>query len=169
VLAAGAAGLGALGGPLERLLGGEGLPGSSLSVALSMGAVALGAAAVLFRVPVPGPVRAASAAQLYVNEALRALVERPVLALARLVELLDRRVVDRAVDGTGRAGLAFAAVQDRVERSRIDAAVDGLARLVGRGGQGASDVQTGRLYEYLRDTVLGGAAVALLITLTAVL
>jgi len=167
-LALASVGLGALGGPLERLLGGEPLPGTVLSAVLSVAAVLLGAAAVLARLPVPEPLRRASAAQLYVNEALGAVLERPVLALGRLTALLDRRVVDRAVDGAGRAGLSLAAAQDRVERSGIDAAVDGLARLVGRGGAGTSRVQSGRLHEYLRDTVLGAGAVALLIGLTAV-
>ena len=168
ILALASVGLGALGGPLERLLGGEPLPSSTFSAALALAAVVIGAFAVLSRVPVAEPLRRASAAQLHVNTGIRALVERPLLGLARAVELLDRRVVDRAVDGTARAGLSFAAVQDRGERSGIDAAVDGVARLIGRGGTGTSKVQTGRLHEYLRDTVLGATAVALLIGLTAV-
>lgn len=168
MLALASVGLGAVGGPLERLLGGEPLPGSALSVLLSLAAVALGAMAVVGRVPVPETLRRLSLEQLHTNAALRVLVERPLLALGRLSDLADRRLVDRAVDGTARAGLSFAAAQDRVERSGIDAAVDGLARVVGRGGEGASAVQTGRLHEYLRDTVVGAAAVALLIGLTAV-
>ncbi len=160
--------LGVLGGPLERLLGGEPLPASALSAVLSLAAVLAGAATVLVHVRAPEALRRASAAQLYVNEGLRALVERPLMACARFTERLDRQVVDRAVDGTARAGLSLAAAQNRVEHSKIDAAVDGLARLVGRGGQGTSKLQSGRLHEYLRDTIVGAAAVALLIGLTAV-
>ena len=168
ILAVASLGLGALGGPVERLLGGAPLPSSTLSAVLSVAAVALGAAAVLARVPVPGSLRVLALAQLHTNTALRALAERPLLALARLSDLADRRLVDRAVDGAGRAGLSLAAAQDRIERFGIDATVDGLARLVGRGGEGASAVQTGRLHEYLRDTILGAVAIALLIGLTAV-
>jgi NADH-quinone oxidoreductase subunit L len=168
ILAAASLGLGLAGGPLELLLGGEPLPGSALSVALSLAAVALGGAAVLAQVPTPPFLQRLSAAQLHTNTALRALFERPLLALGRLSDIVDRRVVDRAVDGAGRAGLSLAAAQDGVERSGIDAAVDGVARAIGRGGDRASAVQTGRLHEYLRDTVLGAGAVALLIGLTAV-
>jgi hypothetical protein len=134
-------------------------------VALALLALAAGAGAV--RLHVPRALAEAARRQLYVGAALRALVERPVLGLARWAGLVDDRVVDAAVDGAGRAGLALADAQDGVERRGIDAAVDGVARLIGRGGEQTRRIQTGRLYEYLRDTVLGAAAIALLIALTA--
>jgi hypothetical protein len=71
------------------------------------------------------------------------------------------------VDGAARGGLAAASDADRLERGGIDAAVDGLARLVGRSGDDLRRLQTGRLYEYLRDTALGATALALLLLLTA--
>ena len=58
---------------------------------------------------------------------------------------------------------------DWVERRAIDAAVDRVAALVGRGGQNLRRLQSGRLYEYLRDAALGAAAVALLIAMAALL
>ena len=61
----------------------------------------------------------------------------------------------------------MARAHDQVERHGIDAAVDGLARLVGRSGDDLRRVQSGRLFEYLRDAVLGAAAVALLIAISA--
>jgi hypothetical protein len=54
-----------------------------------------------------------------------------------------------------------------VERRGVDAAIDGLARAVGRSGDDLRRLQTGRLFEYLRGAVLGGAALAFVIALTA--
>ena len=160
---------GALGPPLADLLAEGALPGSTLSAVLSLLAVAAGAGAVLVGLRPAPALRRAAAAQLYVNDALKAAVERPLLGFARLSDAVDRQLVDRAVDGGGRATLALSRSSDVVERSGIDAAVDGLARGVGRGGDRTSAVQSGRLHEYLRDTVAGLAAVGLLVALTAVL
>jgi NADH-quinone oxidoreductase subunit L len=167
-LAVGSIGLGAVEKPLGALLGEAAPPTTVLSVLLSLGAVAAGAAAVLARARPPRAVARATLDQLYANRAIDALVQRPLLALAGVVDVSDRRGLDTAVDGAGRATLALAAAEDRLERGGIDAAVDGLARNVGRAGRDLRRVQTGRLYEYLRDTALGAGAVAFVIVLTAV-
>ena len=167
-MAAGSAVLGLLGGPLARLLGVEKPPATTLSIALSLAALAAGIALVLLRARVPRPIAATAQRQLFAGELLRALLQRPLLAVAAGADVADRRVLDAAVDGAGRAGLAAARSQDWVERRGVDAAVDGLAGAVGRGGDDLRRLQTGRLHEYLRDAVLGAAAVAALIVLTAV-
>ena len=138
-----------------------------MSVALGVAAVAIGAGAVL--VPLRPPVALARAAlrQLYATELLRAVVQRPALAAAALLDRVDARAVDAAVDGVARSTLRAARSQRWIEEHGIDAAVDGLARLVGRGGAGTSRLQTGRLHEYLRDTVLGAAAVGAVVALTS--
>ncbi|MQA75958.1 MAG: NADH-quinone oxidoreductase subunit L, partial [Solirubrobacterales bacterium] len=166
-MALGSLGIGALGAPLANLLEAPELPTTTLSLALSLAAVAVGAAAVALGFRVPARLAGAARGQLYANELLRALVQRPILVLARAANLFERRALDAAVDGVGRGGLAAARAQDWVERRGIDAAVDGLARAIGRGGDDLRRVQSGRLYEYLRDAVLGGAAVVLLVALTA--
>jgi NADH-quinone oxidoreductase subunit L len=165
--AAGSLGLGFAGGPLTELLGAPELPTSGLSLVLSLIAVAAGVAAVLTRPRVPRQLAVAARRQLYATAALRLLVQRPLLAAASAADVLDRRAIDAAVDGTGRAGLAAARSQDWVERRGIDAAVDGLARVIGAGGDDLRRLQSGRLFEYLRDAVLGGAAVALVVALSA--
>lgn len=164
----GALGLGLIGGPLATLLGDGELPSSTLSLVLSLAAVAIGAGAVAMRIAVPAALVTAARRQLYTNELLRAALQRPLLGLAAAVEVAERRGIDAAVDGVGRAGLLAARSQDWIERRGIDAAVDGLARTIGRGGDDLRRLQSGRLYEYLRDAVLGVAAVAVLIALTAV-
>jgi len=168
-LAVASLGLGAVGGPLAELIAGAPMPSSTLSLALGLAALAAGVAAVLAGLSAPAALARAAARQLYANELLRALAERPLLTLAHAADALDRRGVDGAVDGIGRGGLALARAEDRLERGGIDAAVDGLARLVGRSGDDLRRLQTGRLFEYLRGTVLGAAAVALILLITAVI
>lgn len=193
LLAVASAGLGLAGSPLERLVGG-GLPSSALSIVLSLLALAAGAVAVLVPPRVPAAVRRIAARDLYVASAQHALAVGPALVLAagadtadrravgrvpdaaasgvlRLAELSDRvdgRVVDRLVDGAAHGTLRLSRANETGERG-VDAAVDGLARLVGAGGRQSRRLQSGRLYEYLRDTALGVLAVALLIALAAVL
>jgi NADH-quinone oxidoreductase subunit L len=167
VMGLGSLGLGVLGGPLTALLAEPALANSTLSLVLSLVVIGLGASAVALRVAVPRGLAVAARRQLYATELLRAAVQRPLLALAAGAELVERRGVDRGVDGIGRAGLLAARAQDWLERRGVDAAVDGLAGAVGRGGENLRRLQTGRLYEYLRDAVLGAAGVAMLIALTA--
>jgi NADH-quinone oxidoreductase subunit L len=167
VMAAGSLLLGIAGPPLARFLAAPELPGSALSVALPLLAVTLGAGAIAMRPSIPIRVASAARAQLYTDELLRRLVQRPLLALASASDLIERRAVDAAVDAVGRAGVSLARSQDWVERRAVDAAVDGAARTIGRGGDDLRRVQSGRLYEYLRGATLGAAAVAFLIALTA--
>lgn len=161
--------IGALGEPLVRLLGAAELPSSASSLVLSLLAIAVGALAVLAGARAPAVLKRAAARQLYANELLSALCQRPVLWLAAVFDVVERRGIDAAVDGVGRAGILAARSQDWVERRGIDAAVDGLAGAVGRGGDDLRRIQSGRLYEYLRDATLGAGAVAILVTLTALL
>jgi NADH-quinone oxidoreductase subunit L len=166
-MAVGSLGLGAVGEPLARLLNAPDLPSSALSLVLSLTALALGAAAVILGFAPPARLAAAARAQLYTSELLRLAVQRPVLALVAAAHVFERRVLDAAVDGVGRAGLLAARAMDCVERRGVDAAVDGLARTVGHGGEDLRRLQTGRLFEYLRGAVLGGAAVAFVVALSA--
>ncbi|MBS1895359.1 MAG: NADH-quinone oxidoreductase subunit L [Actinobacteria bacterium] len=168
IFALAALGAGVLGEPLARLLGEPPLPSSILSLVLGLAALAGGAAMVLFVRP-PARARVAAARELYLPALLDRLVVAPVRLLATASAGLDRKVVDRAVDGAGSAALLAAEAGETVERRGIDALVDGLASLVRRGGERSREVQSGRLHEYLRDTVAGAAAVACLIVLTALL
>ncbi|MCP9490463.1 MAG: hypothetical protein MSC31_11395 [Solirubrobacteraceae bacterium MAG38_C4-C5] len=185
--------LGATGGPLADLLGAPAPEASLLTALLSLAMLALGIGAVLVGPRVPQALCTAAAQQLYTNDALRRLVQRPVLVLAAVADTGDRRGLDAAVDGAARGGLAFARVMDAgdrrgletavdgaargglalarasdvVERRGVDALVDGLARATGRGGARLRRLQTGRMYEYLRDTMLGATAVGFILVLTA--
>jgi NADH-quinone oxidoreductase subunit L len=168
-LVAASAVLGAIGEPLADLVGGELEPVSATGILLSLAAVTLGALVVLAGVRVPARLADAGRRQLYINELLDAAVVRPARGVGRAAAWLDDHVIDAAVDGIGRATLAAARSQRWIEDRGVDAAVDGLAALVGRSGRDITRVQTGRLYEYLRNTVAGIAAIALIVTLTALL
>lgn len=161
--------LGMAGEALASMLGTDDLPTSDLSIALSVLAVATGASAVLLRPRMPPRLVAAAREQLYADVLIRRAVQQPVMTAAALVNAFDGRVLDAAVDGLGRAGLAAARAGDWIERHVIDAAVDGLARRTRVVGGDLRKLQSGRLFEYLRDAVLGGAAVAALIALSSVL
>ncbi len=159
--------LGVLGGPLRTVLHAPALPTSTPSLVLSIAALGVGAGGVLLAVRVPQALRSAAAHQLHLELLLRVVVQRPTLALARALDAAERRVVDRVVDAGARATVRAAHAADRVELHGIDAAVDGLAHAVGHGGARTQRLQSGRLYEYLRDAVLGVAAIAILLAITA--
>ena len=167
IMAAGSLAIGALGEPLARLLDAPELPASTLSLVLSLAALGLGAAVVALALPVPARVSIAARRQLYTNAMLRTTVQRPLLAVAAAADVAERRVLDAAVDAAGRGTLLAARGQDWIERRGVDAAVDGLARAIGRGGDDLRQLQTGRLFEYLRGAVLGGLAVAFVVALSA--
>ena len=184
-----------VGAPLTTLLDSEPLPSSLLSIGLSLLALAVGVAAVLRPPRLPAALVRAARDQLGVDAALRALVQRPTLATGSGLDLADRhgvdvlvhgiartvrrasrglavadgRVLDGAVDGVGRTTLSVAASQRWVEERGVDAAVDGIARLVGAGGRQSRRLQSGRLHEYLRDTVVGACAIGVLVALAALL
>jgi NADH-quinone oxidoreductase subunit L len=166
---AGSVVIGAAGGPLTDLLHAPELPTSTVALALSLVAVILGAGAVLARPRVPRLLVEAGRRELYTNDLLRRVVQRPLLATSGAVDALDRRVLDASVDGVGRLAVKAARVSDWIERRGIDAAVDGMARLVGAGGDELRRLQSGRLYEYLRDAVLGAAAVGGILALSALI
>lgn len=167
LLVVGSAGVGAVQTPLGGLLNVEIPSPSALTVAVSLAALAAGAGLVLARVRVSARLASIAERQLFTNNALEALAQRPLLSAAALADRVDRGI-DRVVDGVGRAVLGLARGNDRVERRGVDAAVDGLADLVVRGGEELPRLQTGQLYQYLRNTVAGMATVAALFAIVAI-
>lgn len=158
---------GLLGSPIDRLLQAPPLPTSSLSVGLSLVALVVGAALILWPPRVPAAIANAAREDLYAATLQRWIAVRPTLAASHAMQALEDRALDPAVDAVGQATIALARGSDAVERRGIDAAVDGLARAVGRGGAESRRLQSGRLYEYLRDAALGTAAVAFIVALAA--
>lgn len=158
---------GLLGAPLVKLLRAAPLPTSTLSLALSLLALVVGVAVVVLPVRAPSIIVSAARRQLYAGALQHWIVEIPVLAASRLLNAFEARVLDRAVDDVGRSGLLAARASNWLERRGIDAAVDGLAGAIGRSGTESRRLQSGRVYEYLRDAVLGAGAVAIIVALAA--
>jgi NADH-quinone oxidoreductase subunit L len=167
VLAAASLVAGVLGEPLVRQLQTPPLPTTPLSLALSLVAIVVGAAGVLLRPRLPASVATAAARQFYADALQHWAVVMPTRWLSRRLRVVEDRGLDRAVDAVGRAGLVAARMFYWLERRGVDAAVDGLAGAIGRAGRDSRRLQSGRLYEYLRDAVLGTAAIALIVALAA--
>ncbi|MFC7583235.1 hypothetical protein ACFQYP_05150 [Nonomuraea antimicrobica] len=102
---------------------------------------------------------------LYLERAAVGLVVRPVLALAGALARFDDRVLDAAVNGVPRLGLALA----RVVRAPFETGLDGVVRAVAaataRLGALARRPQTGQVHRYFAQAavVLTVLAVALVL------
>ncbi|WP_369204221.1 proton-conducting transporter membrane subunit [Streptomyces sp. PU-14G] len=105
--------------------------------------------------------RTASSAQrwaadwLHTERAARAVLVRPVLALARALAAFDDRVVDGAVRHIARGGLALARGAARADDRGLDGAVRSVAAGCRRLGAWARRPQTGLLHQYYAQAVVG--------------
>jgi len=169
VMAAASLADGLLGAPLVQLLGTPPLPTSALSLTLGLLALAAGAVAVLAHVHAPARLAAAARQQLYTDRLQRCAIQQPVLLASRLLDGVETRLLQPATDAVGSLGRSAARASDRVERDAIDAAIDKIAAAVLSSGDDTRRLQSGRLYEYLRDAVLGAIAIGVIIGLAAVL
>jgi NADH-quinone oxidoreductase subunit L len=185
--------LGGLGTPLGELLGERIPPPSALAVGLSLAALLAGVGLIVARLRPDRRLAVAAERQLGTDEGLRVLVQRPMISLAAAADRADRAIdrlvdaigratlgaarrsnrldgaaVDRGTDAIGRGTVGVAGESDRLGRRGIDAAVDGLARLVARGGAELPRLQSGQLYQYLRNTVLGIAVLAAVFAVVAI-
>jgi NADH-quinone oxidoreductase subunit L len=161
--------LGLAGEPLAELVGGELPKPEPVVLALTLAAIVGGAAAIVLRVRINTRLATAAARQFHAQDVLDGAIVRPALVAADVSATVDDRVIDAAVDGVGRGTVTFARLQRRLEDRALDPAVDGLAAGVARAGSSTSRLQSGRLYEYLRNTVVGIVALALIVTLAALL
>ncbi|NRQ39950.1 NADH-quinone oxidoreductase subunit L [Nonomuraea sp. NN258] len=97
----------------------------------------------------------AFAGWLRLEPAARALVWRPLTALARAAARFDDRVVDGAVHAAARAVLAAARLAGRPFESGVDAAVRTVATAVTRLGGLARRPQTGQVHTYFAQAAVG--------------
>jgi len=97
------------------------------------------------------------------DTAYRLLAVRPVLALARAAVWLDRRVVDRAVDGVATAGVTVARFTGLFDRRVVDGAVNGASAGVIAAGRRAARLQSGRLNLYVVLLAAGIAGTVVLV------
>lgn len=105
---------------------------------------------------------------LRLEVAAHRLVVRPVEVLARRCAQLDDTVLDRAVEGTGRAAVRLAARSARIDDGTLDEGVGRLATGVRRLGDVVRRPQTGRLHEYYLQALTALAVVVLVLVLVLV-
>ncbi|GHI94254.1 MULTISPECIES: proton-conducting transporter transmembrane domain-containing protein [Streptomyces] len=172
-LAAAVLGVLALPGPaswLKRLVGAQGEPSPEpWELGLSAG-VALAAAGLAWRwASRPAPALRAAVrvvhGWLYLEQAARLVVVRPVLGLARTLAAFDDRVVDGAVRQTARGGLAAARLARRLDDGGIDAGIRAVATGARSLGRWARRPQTGLLHQYYAQAAVGFVVLVLIILL----
>ncbi|MEU7253405.1 proton-conducting transporter membrane subunit [Streptomyces sp. NPDC045251] len=172
-LAAAVLGVLALPGPASWLKGLVGTPGEPSpepwELGLSTGVV-LAAAGLAWRRasrPAPAPRAAVRGAHgwLYLEQAARRVVVRPVLGLARTLAAVDDRVVDGAVRQTARGGLAASRLARRLDDGVVDGAVRAVATSARSLGRWARRPQTGLLHQYYAQAAVGFAVLVLIILL----
>ena len=155
LLAAGAVVLGVLalpplGDAVARAVGEKPLHPSAAEMAASA-LVALAVLALVRWRGVPEPRWAR--AWLGLEGATRAVVVRPVLALAEVLARFDDRVLDGAVEATSRASLRLARRAGRDDDRWLDGTVEAFAAQVRRLGTLARRPQTGQLHQYYVQAV----------------
>jgi NADH:ubiquinone oxidoreductase subunit 5 (subunit L)/multisubunit Na+/H+ antiporter MnhA subunit len=137
-------------------------PVSELLVSGALAVLAAGVTAVLVRRR-DMPEQRVLGAWLWLEPAARAVLVRPVDALASLLARFD----DRVLDGSVRAGAAVGTAFARVVDARVEWSVDSAVRLVGRGfralGRLARRPQTGQLHQYYAQAVVALAVLAVLL------
>ena len=73
----------------------------------------------------------------------------PLRSLWELCYRVDQRVIDRAVDLSGVAGLVASRWKERFDRHVVDGAVNGLGRVTAWCGRQGRKIQTGYVQQYL--------------------
>jgi NADH-quinone oxidoreductase subunit L len=124
--------------------------------------LALGAAALTWRLAAQLPAPALLHGWLGVARAVHAVLVRPTLALASALARFDDRVLDRAVEGAGRATVRAARMLDRRAELPLDSGVSAVAAAARALGRWARRPQTGQLHQYYAQMAVGFALLAAL-------
>ncbi len=96
--------------------------------------------------------------QFYVDELYDATIVRGTLRSARGLRVIDRRVVDAAIDGLASLTQVGAWVSHMIDKYLVDAVVNGMARGAGRGSFLIRRLQTGLVQNYALLMVFGVVA-----------
>jgi NADH-quinone oxidoreductase subunit L len=93
--------------------------------------------------------------QFYVDELYDATIVRGTVVSARILHVIDRRVVDAAIDGLASLTQVGAWVSHMIDKYLVDAVVNGMARGAGRGSFLLRRLQTGLVQNYALLMVVG--------------
>ncbi|GAB2991119.1 NADH-quinone oxidoreductase subunit L [Streptomyces pseudoechinosporeus] len=155
---------------VERVLGGETQPAPHLWELVLSGAPAVAVSAVVWiRGPqlltLPSRITTLASEWLRLENAAHMLLVRPVLRLADALAAFDDRVLDRAVEGTGRGSVRLAQWTNAQAERLVDGTVEGVAGGARALGRWARRPQTGQLHQYLAQAVAAFTVLAVVLVL----
>ncbi|MDX1965013.1 MAG: NADH-quinone oxidoreductase subunit L [Pirellulales bacterium] len=99
----------------------------------------------------------------YFDELYNAIFVQPVMFISRRFADFDKYVIDRIIDGAAYATRAVARVDDLLDRFGVDGVANGIAHYVRTTGYSLSQVQTGKLRQYVMFIAVGTVAVFALV------
>jgi len=99
----------------------------------------------------------------YVDEGYERFILRPCRRLADRLSGFDQRLIDGAVNATGRLGWLAGQWKAAIDRVIVDGAVNGVAATIQRVGSQVRGLQTGIVQQYLLVVVTAVVALALLV------
>jgi NADH-quinone oxidoreductase subunit L len=98
----------------------------------------------------------------YVDEAYQATVIRGSVSLARVLSWFDKNILDSIVNLAGAVTRAFANIDGVIDRYLVDGAVNLVASSALSAGSILRRVQTGRIQTYLYGALVGAIAIVLI-------
>jgi NADH-quinone oxidoreductase subunit L len=100
----------------------------------------------------------------YFDELYQALFVQPALFISRRVADLDRKVIDRIIDGAAIGVTKLAMLDDLIDRYGVDWAVNAVGRWTYSAGYSLKQVQTGKLRQYVTFIVIGTVVIFVLVS-----
>jgi NADH-quinone oxidoreductase subunit L len=91
----------------------------------------------------------------YMDDFYGAVVVKPAIALSRGLGIFDLKVIDGAVNGTGRLTVLLSWASGLFDNWVVDGAVNGVGLLTQAFGRTVRGLQTGKVQSYLALTVVG--------------
>ena len=97
----------------------------------------------------------------YVDEIYSRWIIQPFLAATERLSAFDRKIIDAAVDGTGRLGARLGELKERFDRLAVDRLVNATAETVRGLGMFLRRLQTGIVHQYLLVVVVAVVVLSL--------
>jgi NADH-quinone oxidoreductase subunit L len=95
--------------------------------------------------------------------------ERVVYGFSLVMAWFDDKIIDGAVNGISKGGIALGKVSNKVDTKVIDGTVTGISKVTFKSGSVLRKTHTGRVQDYAAVTVLGISALIILMMITGVI
>jgi NADH-quinone oxidoreductase subunit L len=100
----------------------------------------------------------------YFDELYNVVFVQPSLVLSRCIAHIDKQIIDRFIDGCGRATVAVANIDDKIDRYFVDGLVNLIANWTYSFGLSLRTLQTGKLRQYVMFIVVGTVGLFVLVS-----